>query len=119
MERLLRVRSRIDDAPAQPHPLSELAALSGLSRFQTVRQFARLTGLTPHAYVIQRRLDAARRLIRNGSQLADAAIEAGFSDQSHMHRIFVARHGFTPGTYASAFHRTLAISYKRRVLPTC
>jgi AraC-like DNA-binding protein len=101
--RLLQVRERIDDAPEDAHPLADLAALAGLSRYQTLRGFARLTGLTPHAYVVQRRLDAARRYMRQGSALADAAAAAGFADQSHMHRIFVARHGFTPGAYAEAF----------------
>ena len=101
--RIAQIRERIDDDPASPHALSELARQAGLSRFQTVRAFSRMTGLTPHAYVIQRRLDAARRLIRSGHSLANAAAEAGFADQSHMHRIFTARHGFTPGTYASAF----------------
>ncbi|EIZ81158.1 AraC family transcriptional regulator [Novosphingobium sp. Rr 2-17] len=112
LSRVSRVRERIADAPARPHALSELAALAGLSRYQTVRAFARLTGLTPHAYVMQRRLDMARTLIRQGSTLADAAVEAGFADQSHMHRIFVARHGFTPGAYASAVRRAPAISFK-------
>ena len=86
--------------------------MAGLSRYQTVRGFARLTGLTPHAYVMQRRLGTARSLIRHGSTLADAAIEAGFADQSHMHRIFVAHHGFTPGAYAGAFRPLRAISSK-------
>jgi AraC-like DNA-binding protein len=110
--RLSRVRERIDDAPARPHSLTDLAEMAGLSRYQAVRGFARLTGLTPHAYVMQRRLDTARSLIRQGSTLADAAIEAGFADQSHMHRIFVARHGFTPGAYAGAFRHPRAISSK-------
>ncbi len=110
--RLSQARERIDDAPARPHSLTELAAFAGLSRYQTVRGFARLTGLTPHAYVMQRRLDTARNLIRHGSTLVDAAIGAGFADQSHMHRVFVARHGFTPGVYAEAFRYHRAISSK-------
>ena len=61
---------------------------------------------------MQRRLDKARSLIRQGSALADTATEAGFADQSHMHRVFVARHGFTPGAYASAFRQPRAISSK-------
>lgn len=114
--RLSRVRERIDDAPAHPHSLRELAALAGLSRYQTVRGFARLTGLTPHAYVMQRRLDTARSLIRHGSTLAGAAVEAGFADQSHMHRVFVARHGFTPGAYAGVFCSSRAISSKSALI---
>lgn len=110
--RLARVRERIDDSPTAPHPLCELAALCGLSRYQTVRGFARMTGLTPHAYVMQRRLDLARELIRQGIPLADAAYMSGFFDQSHLNRVFVARHGFTPGAYAGALHRPGAISSK-------
>jgi AraC-like DNA-binding protein len=110
-QHLVQVRARIDDEPAGHHALADLAALAGLSRYQTLRAFTRLTGFTPHAYVMQRRLDAARRLIRDGTALADAAAGAGFADQSHMHRVFVARHGFTPGVYAEA-HRRGAISFK-------
>jgi AraC-like DNA-binding protein len=97
-----RVRERIDDDPAAQHDLAELASLVGLSRFQTLRGFARMTGLTPHSYLVQRRLETARRLIEAGAGLADASAGAGFADQSHMHRHFVARYGFTPGAYAAA-----------------
>jgi AraC-like DNA-binding protein len=100
--RLRRVRERIDDDPSATHPLEELAALAGISRFQVIRRFERLTGLTPHAYIVQRRLDLARRFIRGGSGLADAAAAAGFNDQSHLHRAFTARYGMTPGNYALA-----------------
>ena len=103
--RLALVKERIDDDPAATHPLEELAWLAGLSRFQAIRGFVRLTGFTPHGYVIQRRLDFARRLVRDGSALAAAAAEAGFADQSHFHRAFVARYGLTPGSYAAAVGR--------------
>ncbi len=113
--RLSTARQSIDDAPNQTHTLVDLAAMAGLSRYQTLRGFARLTGLTPHAYVLQRRLETARDLIQTGESLADAAIEAGFSDQSHMHRTFVTRYGYTPGAYAAALRPASAISSKRYV----
>ncbi len=97
-----RARSRIDTDPAARHSLDDLATLSGIGRFQTLRSFARLTGLTPHAYIVQRRLDLARSMIRNGAALADTAIATGFADQSHFHRSFVRRYGVTPGAYAAA-----------------
>lgn len=99
---LIHVRARIDDDPVGHHPLAELAREAGTSQFQTLRGFTRLTGLTPHAYIVQRRLDLARLMIRNGAALADAASEAGFSDQSHFHRSFTRRYGLTPGAYAVA-----------------
>jgi AraC-like DNA-binding protein len=92
----------IDDAPAAAVSLAELAGVAGLSRFQLVRQFARATGLTPHAYLIQRRIEAARVLLARGSALADAAAASGFADQSHMTRIFIRTYGITPGAYAAA-----------------
>lgn len=92
----------IDDDPLAPLTLADLARQSGLSRFQVVRGFTRATGLTPHAYLVQRRIDIVRRLIAKRTPLAEAAIAGGFADQSHMTRIFVRKYGFTPGAYARA-----------------
>lgn len=95
-------KAMIDDDPTVPVTLSDLAAEARLSRFQLVRNFARAVGLTPHAYIVQRRIDLARRLIRKGMPLAEAAFASGFADQSHMTRVFVGKYGFSPGTYAEA-----------------
>lgn len=95
-------RGLIDDDPAAALSLADLAAASGLSRYQVLRAFARATGLTPHAYQMQRRLLLARQLIRQGLPLADAAVLGGFSDQSHMTRLFVRAYGVSPGRYALA-----------------
>ena len=62
--------------------LTDLAAPAGLSRYQILRGVARLTGLTPHACVMQRCLETPRSLIRRGSTLTHAAIEAGVPDQA-------------------------------------
>ncbi len=95
-------RGLIDDDPAAPVTLADLAHVSGLSRFQVLRGFAAATGLTPHAYLVQRRIDLARRLIGRGTRLADAAAASGFADQSHMTRLFVRAYGLAPGAYAAA-----------------
>ena len=95
-------RSRMDDDPAATASLAELAATAGLSRYQFLRAFAQLTGLTPHAYLVQRRVHLARQLIGRGTKLADAAAASGFADQSHMTRAFVRRFGIAPAAYAKA-----------------
>ena len=97
-----RAREKIDDDPAAAITLADLAAASGLSRFQVVRHFNEATGLTPHAYLVQRRLALVRQMIAKGSSLADASFAGGFADQSHMTRTFVRAYGITPGAYASA-----------------
>jgi AraC-like DNA-binding protein len=99
-----QARARIDDAPAEPVSLSVLADICGLSRFQLLRSFANATGLTPHAYQLQRRVDLARRLIGSRMPLVEAAATSGFFDQSHMTRHFTRILGVTPGAYAVAMH---------------
>lgn len=95
-------RARIDDDPSAPISLGELSALGGLSQFQLVRGFAKATGFTPHAYLVQRRLQKARRLMAAGLALAEVAHAAGFADQSHLTRLFARTFGMTPGQYAAA-----------------
>lgn len=97
-----RAREKLDSMPAAAITLEDLAEESGLGRFRLVRDFARVTGLTPHAYLLQRRTELARRLIATGAPLADAAAQAGFADQSHMTRNFTRRYGYTPGAYHAA-----------------
>jgi AraC-like DNA-binding protein len=93
---------RMDAAPDQSVSLGELAALSGVSRFQLLRGFAREIGITPHAYLVQRRVRLARRLLADGQTPAQAAVQAGFADQSHMTRAFVRQVGITPSRYRAA-----------------
>lgn len=92
----------IEADPARPVTLDELARHAGLGKFQLLRGFCKATGLTPHAYLVQRRVALARRLIRDRLPLAEAAAAAGFADQSHMTRLFVRTYGVTPHLYAGA-----------------
>jgi AraC-like DNA-binding protein len=100
--RIRRARDRIDADPAARLTLTDLAKDAGLSRYQLLRAFARELGLTPHAYILQQRVALARRLLRAGCELAEAAVVAGFYDQSHLHRCFVRQFGVTPRQYAAA-----------------
>lgn len=100
--RIKRAKALLDDSPTDSHSLDDLADATGLSKFQTLRDFTRATGLTPHAYLIQRRIDLARSMIRDGHMLSDIAHAAGFADQSHLNRHFVRAFGLTPGRYARA-----------------
>lgn len=81
--------------------IDELIPLCELSRYHLMRSFARQYGMPPHAYTNQLRLIEAKRLIGDGMRPADAAVAAGFYDQSHLTHLFKRAYGITPGAYAT------------------
>ena len=101
--RMALVKSFLDDKPQEDISLEELARLAGVSAFHLVRQFQKYYGLPPHAYQIQSRIRLSKRLIQQGYTLTDAALKAGFHDQSHLSRHFKRTVGITPGHYARQF----------------
>jgi len=70
----------------------ELAQHVGLSAWHLIRVFRRATGLTPHAWLVDRRVHQARDLLRAGES-------PSYVDQAHLTRAFKARLGVTPGQY--------------------
>jgi len=84
---------------AQPLTLERIAAEAALPAYQLIEACKRATGLTPHAYLNQVRLRAALRALDAGRSLADAALAAGFYDQSALHRHFKRTFGMTPLQY--------------------
>ena len=97
-----RAKSSIDDDPAHPFRLADLAGEAGMSQFRFLRAFAKATGLTPHSYLLQRRVHLARHALAGGKPPAEVAFMAGFADQSHLNRVFVRQFGVTPGVYRAA-----------------
>ena len=83
--------------------LGHLAATADVTRFQVIRDFKTMTGLTPAAFIRDRRLRRAGELIAGGAGLAEAAAEAGFADQSHLSRGFRATRGITPGMFRNGW----------------
>lgn len=80
--------------------LATLAGISGLSRSHLIRAFKQEIGLTPHAFLVDRRVRLARQLLLSGGMPVSVAAAAGFADQAHMTRAFKARIGITPGRFA-------------------
>lgn len=79
--------------------LGTLAQQAGLGRYQLIRAFRAATGFTPHAYLLNARVNRGRQWLRDGLALAEVAYRLGFADQSHFQRVFKAHVGVTPGQY--------------------
>jgi AraC family transcriptional regulator len=103
---LRRVKDRIDAELSIDLTLPILAEESGYSRTHFQRMFRAATGLTPHQYLLKRRIKRAQELLeRRDLGLLDVAASCGFSSQSHMTTVFRKLLGMTPGEYRR--HRRL------------
>lgn len=96
---LARVLALLQARYADALPLPLLAQVAGMTPHALVRAFRAATGLTPHAYQLDLRINAARTLLRAGDAPAAVAQDLGFYDQSHFHNAFKQRVAATPGDY--------------------
>jgi AraC family transcriptional regulator len=81
-----------------------LAKVCGLSSTHFSRAFRRSIGASPHQWLMQRRVDRARQLLRDPDiPLADVAMTCGFADQSHFTRVFTRLIGISPGQWRRAY----------------
>jgi len=83
--------------------LEALAKTLGGNPYSLLRKFKAETGITPHAYRMNCRIERARQLLREGRDIAETALECGFFDQSHLHRHFKAMTTVTPRQYRLNF----------------
>ena len=81
-------------------PLHEIAGACGLSVSHFSRAFHKSTGLAPHAWLLQARVESAKAMLRSGdASLSTIARACGFADQSHFARVFTSRVGLSPGAW--------------------
>jgi len=81
--------------------LEDICAVSGLSAPYLIRAFKQCYNMTPHAYLINSRIEYCRTQLKRGEPIAEVAINAGFSDQAHLQRTFKQHMAVTPGQYRS------------------
>jgi len=80
--------------------IPDLALEVGISPYHFVRLFKRTAGLTPHQYVVSRRVERARQLLEDMElSIAVIAIDTGFSSRSHLTERFGKEFGVTPAMY--------------------
>jgi AraC-like DNA-binding protein len=103
-----RARDYIGSRFAKQVRLASIAAECGLSAFQLIRVFQRVLGVSPYAYLVQLRVNRARDMLHQGVGVSEVAYSCGFSDQSHLTRVFKKAIGVPPGTYQRAVRERAA-----------
>lgn len=101
--RLRRVKAYIAEHLGEKVSVSDLAEVVGMSRGHFTRQFARATGVTPYHYVMERRINEAKRLlVETDLPITRIALRIGFGSQSHLTKVFRQYVGTPPGSYRAA-----------------
>jgi AraC family transcriptional regulator len=101
--RIARVLRQLEAASAEPAALADLACTAGLSRYHFLRTFKRVTGVTPHQWVLRMRLrHAAERLALSREPITEIALDVGFDDLSNFIRSFRTEFGVSPSRYRIA-----------------
>jgi AraC-like DNA-binding protein len=99
-ERLSRARKFIDESYHLPLDLTEISRQACLSRYHFLRLFRDAFNTTPHQYLIQRRIEKAKELLRSRSlSITDVCFEVGFESLGSFSSLFRKRVGQPPTTY--------------------
>jgi AraC family transcriptional regulator len=101
--RLNRVREYIENNLENNVSLTELAEVAGVSLYHFAKAFKQSMGATPHQYVLDRKVDRAKELLRDPNRsVLEASARTGFVDQSHFTKIFRRLVGVTPTEFRNA-----------------
>jgi AraC family transcriptional regulator len=102
-KRVVEAIRLVESDAARPLQLKEMAPIAGVSKYHFLRVFRRLTGVTPHQYLISVRLRrAALALASSRRPVIAIALEAGFGDLSTFNKTFRAAFGLTPTRYRAS-----------------
>ncbi|QTP54734.1 AraC family transcriptional regulator [Billgrantia sulfidoxydans] len=96
---LKELAAYLDAHATEEISLDDLCERSGYSPGHLIRAFKQHFGFTPHAYLINRRIQLGQRELKRGTPIAEAALNAGFADQPHFQRTFKRLVAATPNQY--------------------
>ena len=86
-----------------------------VSRYHIVREFKKMTGETPHAYIVKSRLDLCRRYIEQGKSIREVYELGGFGGYNHFFRAFKKEYGVTPMQYYKNLQIDRSVDEKSRI----
>lgn len=99
-----RAKEFINDNFSFDLSLDDISNALDISKYHFLRLFKQKTYLSPHTYLMLRRIEKAKQFLQNGESIINTAYACGFNDQSHLNRRFKAITGLTPGSYKRFFN---------------
>ena len=100
VSKFTRVLDYIDAAMDGELSLDAMAEVAGMNPFYFARAFRRRFGESPHRFVLQRRIERAKRLLsETETPLVEVALNCGFASQSHFASVFHRHVGVTPSRF--------------------
>lgn len=93
----------MEEHAAERISLDQICRQAGLSKSTLLRAFTKSKGVTPYCYLESLRIGRAKKLLEQGMSPMEAALQTGFSDQSHFTNYFTRFIGLTPGAYRDIF----------------
>jgi transcriptional regulator GlxA family with amidase domain len=101
--RLNRARAHIEAHLSEPLSLAELSRAAGFTAMHFARLFRASTGLSPHNYVLRRRIEVAQAaLLQTDHGMLDVALMVGFRSQAHFSAVFKKLTGMPPTRWRQA-----------------
>lgn len=94
-----RLLDYIEENLAEKLSLEDLAKYAGVGRSLFAREFREQLDCAPHQYIVERRIERAKVLLKKGVPVTEVAFELGFSSQSHFSTTFKAITGCAPRAY--------------------
>jgi AraC-like DNA-binding protein len=117
---LLRARDLADAGYAEPIGVADMAAAAGLSQAHFARAFRAAFGVTPHGYLLTRRLERAAALLRDTDRgVAEICMRVGLSSAGSFTTSFKRRFGQTPTEYRTEHRAAFGPDTARHPLPSC
>lgn len=105
-----RLKTLLELHPEQRCSIDDMSRIVFLSKYHLIRAFKSEAGLTPHRFQLQNRVRKAQRLLEGPATITEAALAAGFCDQSHFTRQFEKLVGLTPTDYRLACRVTMPLA---------
>ncbi len=96
---LCQAKEYINDNLEQDISINDIAESASMSKYHFIRLFHRQFGITPHQYVLNSRINSARKWLEKGLSSSQVAQQSGFADISHLNRHFKRSFGMTPKQY--------------------